>query len=134
MERGLPTRSPVRLIISIENWEKFRTLRAGCGHAPLRRPTQARTSTGELCAPILTDLEPTCRPTCRLVNVIMGVLLNLQFLVKRLEYDRYFIEKSVHRLLKIQSSHHTRSDLHISIPLLSLIKTKQTAIIVLELE
>ena len=64
----------------------------------------------------------------------MGVLLNLLFLVKRLEYDRYFIEKSVHRLLKIQTSHHTRSRLHISIPLLSLIKTKQTAIVVLELE
>ena len=64
----------------------------------------------------------------------MGVILNLLFLVKRLEYDRYFIEKSVHRLLKIKSSHHTRSHLHISIPLLSLIKTKQTAIVVLELE
>ena len=64
----------------------------------------------------------------------MGALLNLLFLVKRLEYDRYFIEKSVHRLLQIQSSHHTRSHLHISIPLLSLIKTKQTAIVVLELE
>ena len=59
----------------------------------------------------------------------MGVILNLQFLVKRLEYDRYFIEKSVHRLLIILSSHHTRSHLHISIPLLSLIKTKQTAIV-----
>ena len=64
----------------------------------------------------------------------MGVILNLLLLVKRLEYDRYFIEKSVHRLLKIQSSLHTRSHLHISIPLLSLIKTKQTAIVVLELE
>ena len=64
----------------------------------------------------------------------MGVLLNLLFLVKRLEYDRYFIEKSVHRLLKIISSHHTRSHLHINMPLLSLIKTKQTAIVVLELE
>ena len=64
----------------------------------------------------------------------MGVILNLLFLVKRLEYDRYFIEKSVHSLLKIQSSHHTRSHLHISIPLLSLIKTKQTDIVVLELE
>ena len=64
----------------------------------------------------------------------MGVLLNLQFLVKRLEYDRYFIEKSVHRLLKIQSSHHTRSHSHISMPLLSLIRTKLTAIVVLELE
>ena len=64
----------------------------------------------------------------------MGVFLNVQFLVKRLEYDRYFFEKSVHRLLKIQSSHHKRSHLHISIPLLSLIKTKQAAIVVLELE
>ena len=64
----------------------------------------------------------------------MGVLLNLLFLVKRLEYDRYFIEKSVHLLLRMQSSPHTRSHLHISIALLSLIKTKQTAIVVLELE
>ena len=64
----------------------------------------------------------------------MGFLLNLLFLVKRLEYDSYFIEKSVHRLLKIKSSLHTRSHLHISIPLLSLIKTKLTAIAVLELE
>ena len=64
----------------------------------------------------------------------MGVILNLQLLVKRLEYDRYFIEKSVHRLLIIQSSHHTRSHLHTSTPLLSLIKTKETAIVVLELE
>ena len=65
---------------------------------------------------------------------LMGVLLNLLFLVKRLEYDRYFIEKSVHRLLQIQSSHHTRSHLHISMPLLSLIKIKQTTIVVLESE
>jgi len=67
----------------------------------------------------------------------MGVLLNLPFLVKRLEYDGYFIEKSVHPLLKIQSLRHTiqsSSHLHISIPLLSLIKTKQTANVVLELE
>ena len=56
------------------------------------------------------------------------------FFAKRLEYDRYFIEKSVHPLLKMQSSPHTRSHLHISIPLLSLIKTKQTAMVVLELE
>ena len=64
----------------------------------------------------------------------MGVILNLIFLVKRPENDRYFIEKSVHRLLKMQSSHHTRSHLHISISLLSLIKTKQIANVVLELE
>ena len=45
----------------------------------------------------------------------MGVLLILPFLVKRLEYDRYFIEKSVPRLLKIQYSEytrHTRTHLH----------------------
>ena len=64
----------------------------------------------------------------------MGVILNLLLLVKRLEYDRYFVEKSVHPLLIIQSSRHTRSHLHISIPLFSLMKTKQTANVVLELE
>ena len=56
-------------------------------------------------------------------------LLNLQFLVKRLEYNRYFIEKSVHRLLKIQSLHRTGSHLHISMPLLRLMKTKQTVVL-----
>ena len=54
--------------------------------------------------------------------------------MKRLEYDRYFVEKSVHALLIIQSSRHTRSHLHISIPLFSLMETKQTANIVLEFE
>ena len=51
-----------------------------------------------------------------------------------IEYDRYFVEKSVHPLLIIQSSRHTRSHLHISIPPLSLMKTKQTANVVLEFE
>ena len=64
----------------------------------------------------------------------MGVILDLLLLVKRLEYDHYFIEQSVHRFLKIQSSHHTRSHLHISIPPLSLMKTKQTANVVFEFE
>ena len=86
---------------------------------------------------IFTNVTSILNPTITLsmlCSVSMGVFLNLLFLVKRLEYDRYFIEKSVHRLLKIQSSHHTRSLLHISITLLSLIKPKQTAIVVLELE
>ena len=67
-------------------------------------------------------------------TMLMGVLLHSLFLVKRLEYDRYFVEKSVHPLLTIQSSRHTRSHLHISIPPLSLMKTKQTTNVVLELE
>ena len=69
-----------------------------------------------------------------LFDLSMGVLLHYQFLVKRLEYDRYFVEKSVHPLLIIQSSRYTRSHLHISIPPLSLMKTKKTANVVSEFE
>ena len=65
---------------------------------------------------------------------INGSPSRLTIFGERLEYDRYFIEKSVYPLLKMQSTRHTRSHLHISIPLLSLIKTKQTANVVLELE
>ena len=64
----------------------------------------------------------------------MGVILNELFFVKRLKRDRYFSEKSVHPILTMQSSRHTRSHLNIRIPLLSLIKTKQTANVVFELE